>query len=209
MLSVLIVGTITNCVNNMALNQFVSVSRNNICQNIILKNDSSAVDITRCQREQQFIVTYRNPADAGRQRLHTDFKDKGYRLVKTCNCSEKLELWEYPVGASPDGDDVKIKSGPAGGSMIQNYVVKNLKDSLEILRPTSEQLTNASPQIDYPKGTVNLAIIDSGVDDANTLLDRTGISHFFINTSDALYCSSRIREGRVGMNILRNRLVVS
>lgn len=188
--------------------------RRTVCEDLKVKNDSGVVTLQRCYRERQFIITYTNPSDQGRIDLHAYLLGKGFLLKKTCECSEKVELWEYPVGLSPDTDDIKIKSGGSGGNMIFNYTVTEIIDSnktpLERLRKPepSIQLTDKQPQSTSSSDSVLLAVEDSGVDHpANRLLSPPSmprLSHL-VNNSGASYCSnSTILEGQVGMNILRN-----
>jgi subtilisin family serine protease len=189
-----------------------------VCRDTIVKKDNGELRVKRCTRERQVVVTYRNPNDPARQQIHTKLLDLHFKLVKVCDCSEKLELWEYPVGASPDGQEIKTQQGGSSGmSVMENLVVEDINykdqpDSLSLEKLVAFvppfPLKDKYPQVKNPVATVNVAITDSGAEDNNRLLSNNGNLSFshFLDNAGASYCSSSpsISEGKVGMNILRN-----
>jgi Subtilase family len=177
----------------------------NVSDTIRVKSDSGYVTVIRQRRYRQVVITYQNPNDIGRTNLHNYLISKRFKLLETCNCSDKVELWEYPVGAVPDGADVKTQSGGSGGNMVINHVVRESQpdSGLEKLQKKPINLENTYPQVQNPHTEILLAITDSGVDDNNGLLTNLP-SHLFKNLPNSMYCGSKLPEGRAGMNILRN-----
>ncbi len=199
--------------------------RENVPDNFVIEGDGKdapTYTINRKRRDRQMVVTYKNPQDADRMAFHRILLDKHYKLLKTCDCSDKVELWEYPVGASPDGQDVNRPPGGSGGVFtIANFVVQDvdtnvplvpkteivLPPSGEGLRETRIPVVSPYPQAEFPTAKIKVVISDSGVDSTDEFLyprTRPPFASYLFNNIGAMYCNTSITEGHFGMNILRN-----
>ncbi len=131
---------------------------------------------------------------------------QGFKLERTCKCTDSFELWAYE--GADDADVIEIVEDPPKdnighgiGGLSLNYEMP-FTDSLERVSVESEDRIYRSPQENQ---RISIAITDTGVDlDPNGQLRQNN----YLWNRPMTPCKNRQILGRFGLNMLAKQFIL-